>query len=609
LDGTGYAICLPVLLVCWFWWWRTTASKTSTRMSFVRKLCIRRGKWHPLVYLVVVCLSLAGGILYTPWGFDSTTYRLPRILYWWAHNGWYWIGTLDHRLDFSSCGFEWQMLPVIVATRTDRFLFLLNWLPFLLIPGLTFLAFHTLGVRRRTAWNWMWLLPTGYCIALQSSSLQNDGYAINYVLAAIAFAGLGFRTRNPVFTVFAILSAALLTGAKLSNVLLLLPLGLCLVPALLRTRFFLSPAIASLVLAALVSFLPLAFLCVKYTGDWTGDPEDQWHVHPASPIGCAAANTILLVNDTLQPPICPMADHLNGMLRGINSTESSFLRWLRWSHHEFNKVKFAPVVYEGSVGMGFGIGLYVVFLITGQFFIKKTGIMTRRDEGIPILWKLAPWSAWLAYIVFLSKVGMAHTPRHAATYYPFLLISLLRMTKLARLDASGIGKAARMLAALSVIPIMLLTPIRPLVPAKVVSGVLSALKQNSQAETMRDYYKFWAGLRDDLAPMRDQLPRDEKVIGYAGAFKDTCYALWKPLGSRAFVELGLPPGKNKKIPAGIHYAVVTESGIKQRYQMELSTWLQTNSATPVFEFQHKTSLAAHEKQEFETWYLVQIRKP
>ena len=43
---------------------------------------------------------------------------------------------------------------------------------------------------------------------------------------------------------------------------------------------------------------------------------------------------------------------------------------------------------------------------------------------------------------------------------------------------------------------MLLTPIRPLVPAKVVTGVLSAFKQNSQAETMRDYYKFWAGLRD-----------------------------------------------------------------------------------------------------------------
>ena len=229
------------------------------------------------------------------------------------------------------------------------------------------------------------------------------------------------------FTVFAILSAALLTGAKLSNVLLLLPLGLCLVPTLLRTRFFRSPAIVSLVLATLVSFLPLAFLCVKYTGDWAGDPEDQWHVHPASPIGCATANTILLINDTVQPPICPMADRLNGILKGINNTESSFFRWLEWSHHEFQGVKFNPVVYEGSVGMGFGIGLYVVFLITGQFFIKKTGKLPQPDKGIPLLWELPPWSAWLVYVVFLSKVGMAHTPRHAATYYPFLLISLLRI--------------------------------------------------------------------------------------------------------------------------------------------------------------------------------------
>ena len=452
----------------------------------------------------------------------------------------------------------------------------------------------------------MWLLPTGYCFALQSSGIQNDGYSVNYVLAAIGFSGLAYRTKNPVFTAFAILSAALLTGAKVSNLVLLLPLGLCLLPALLQTSFLHSRASAVLILACLVSFLPLAMLSIKYTGDWTGDPGDQWHVHPNSSAGAIAANVVLLTNDTLQPPILPFADRINKAFAGINREESPFFHWLEWSHHEFNGVKFGPVIYEGSAGIGFGIGLYVIFLLAGQFFINKPKGFLQSGSLIPFAWKVAPWITWLSYLVFLSKLGFAHTPRHAAPIYPLLLISLLRLPSIAKLDCTGVSKAARILAAASVLPIMLLTPIRPLIPPKVVVRLLSALKQNSQAVMMKEYYQFWAGLRDDLAPMRDHLPKGEKLIGYAGAFRDTSYGLWKPFGSRQFVELGLPPGKNRDLPTGVHYAVVTEPGIKQRYHMEFAPWLQSMNATPVYNFSRGKSLAAHDKLEFDTWYLVQF---
>ena len=138
------------MLAGWYWLRLTrvdgmvilsTKRPGSCRRKFLRRL----RQPLPLIYFVIVVLSLVGGSIYQPWSFDAVTYRLPRLLIWWADRHWHWIGTLDHRLDFSSCGYEWQMLPIIELTHSDRALFLLNWIPYLLMPGLIFLAFRMLG--------------------------------------------------------------------------------------------------------------------------------------------------------------------------------------------------------------------------------------------------------------------------------------------------------------------------------------------------------------------------------------------------------------------------------------------------------------------------------
>ncbi len=239
LTGWGYLATLPILLVAGWWWIKTTAAGGT------KPPCVTAVKWRrrfsrplPAIFLGIAALSLISALLYTPWSFDAVSYRLPRLLYWHAAHGWYWIGTLDHRLDYSSCGFEWQMLPVILLTRTDRLIFLLSWLPFLLMPGLVFYGFGMLGVNGRSARRWMWLLPSGFCYALQCSGLQNDGYTAGYTLLAIAFAGLAWHRREAVFLWMALLAAALLTSAKLTNLPLLLPLGLLALPALRVMRWF-----------------------------------------------------------------------------------------------------------------------------------------------------------------------------------------------------------------------------------------------------------------------------------------------------------------------------------------------------------------------------------
>src|SRR6266566_7546396 len=103
LDGWGYLAALPVLLGAGWWWLKATASVKK------KSSCPCAAKWRrrflrplPMIYLGIAALSLVAALLNTPWSFDAVSYRLPRLLYWWAAHHWYWIGTIDHRLDFSS---------------------------------------------------------------------------------------------------------------------------------------------------------------------------------------------------------------------------------------------------------------------------------------------------------------------------------------------------------------------------------------------------------------------------------------------------------------------------------------------------------------------------
>ena len=102
LGGWGYLAALPILLGAGGWWLKVTAvAGTKPHCSGAAKLRRRFLRPLPMIYFGIATLSLVAALRYPPWSFDAVSYRLPRILYWWSAHHWYWIGTLDHRLDFS----------------------------------------------------------------------------------------------------------------------------------------------------------------------------------------------------------------------------------------------------------------------------------------------------------------------------------------------------------------------------------------------------------------------------------------------------------------------------------------------------------------------------
>src|ERR1051325_3316437 len=106
----------------------------------------------------------------------------------------------------------------------------------------------------------MWIVPSRYSFLLQAGSAGNDTFPTVYALAAVDFGCRAWKSRSLNDLWLSGLAAALLVGAKASNLPLLLPWGLLILPLLplLKNRPLATAAV--MLVAALVSFLPTAVL-------------------------------------------------------------------------------------------------------------------------------------------------------------------------------------------------------------------------------------------------------------------------------------------------------------------------------------------------------------
>src|SRR5208282_2557226 len=185
LNRIGYALVCAVLVAGLWVGRKALGGAEACRIFNRRKLRARFRRWLPASFAGLALLVFLGAALYAPTTHEGLTCRVPRVLHWLADGHWHWIHTPNARLNDRPCGLEWLAAPLLLFTRSDRALFLINFIPLLLLPGLIFSVFTRLGVRPRVAWHWMWLLPTGYNFLLQSGSLGNDTTPAFYALAAV----------------------------------------------------------------------------------------------------------------------------------------------------------------------------------------------------------------------------------------------------------------------------------------------------------------------------------------------------------------------------------------------------------------------------------------
>lgn len=557
----------------------------------------RFAKPFPAAFLLLAFLAILGGFLYLPTNYDALAYRTPRVLNWLAEQRWHWIDTQFNRLNTRAMGFEWLAAPIFSLTGSDRLLFLVNAASFLLLPGLVFSAFTRLGVAPRTAWHWMWIFPTGYCFLLQAGSIANDLFGAVFALAALDFALRARTSRNVAHVWFSLLAAALLTGAKASNLPLLLPWLVAIFPSLPLLRQRLATGALVLVAAALSSLLPLTLINLKHSGDWTGlAAEKVDKLEKVSALNFAN-NTVLLSIQNLAPPVFPLAGRWNEAVprhmppglraRLVEAFEPGGARWL-----------LGELQVEESAGIGFGVS--ALALVT-------FGVALRR-RGLPALsWppshrNLILACALAALAAFMLRSGLTTAARLITPYYAFLLPALLLASDPARLWRERWWRAAATgifaLAAL----VLVLSPARPMWPAQsILHGIPSA---NPLLIRARSVYDVFSQRADAFAQVRAVLPPDARVVGLV-AFDDPETSLWRPFGSRRVVQVTRHDTAADLRRKQMRYIVVNPSKLEFYFQCAFADWLRAMDA----EVTHELTLPLRVTLGSSQWRVVRLRNP
>jgi hypothetical protein len=602
LNRPGYAVFFAafavLVLIC-----RKKLGLVSSKTNSRGKKFLRRFRRPlPFCFAALAFLVFLGGALYPPSNYTGLNYRLARILQWLAHGQWCWIHTPNFRMNDRACGIEWLTAPLLLFTKSDRTLFLINFIPFLLLPGLVFSVFRRLGVRARVAWQWMWLLPTGYNFLLQAGGIANDAFPAVYALAALDFGCRAWVSRRPADLWYSLLAAALLTGAKASNLPLLLPwavLIFALLPILRR-----QPVMTALVifLAAGVSFLPTAILNAHYLmGDWSGLSIERTGMNMKNPVVGVWGNALLLVLNNFVPPFFPLAGWWN---QHALSVLPHFLAAPMVANFEPGFQVLPELPTEDWAGFGFGLSLLLLISVPASFLMGRS---TKRysEPGPLIPTKLCRWvliAPWFALLAYGMKSGMVTPQRLIAPYYPLLLPLLLAGAGQSQIIRRGWWRAMVGGVLFLALVVLIVSPDRPLWPAKtILSKALARHPDQRSAARALKVYTVYSERSDPLAGVRALVPPDIRVVGFIGTEDDTDISLWRPFGERR-VEHFLLTDPPEQIRQHVQYVVLGGYNLKE-HQTTLDAWLQSSGA----ELVATTNATLKVAEGPQPWYVVRFK--
>jgi hypothetical protein len=601
LHRPGYAVFFAVfgavVFICRKELGLVQGKKNSRGKKFLRRF--RRPL--PFCFAVLALLVFLGGVLYPPGNYTGLNYRVARVLQWLAHGQWCWIHTPNFRMNDRACGIEWLTAPLLLFTRSGRALFLINFLPYLLLPGLVFSVFTRLGVRARVAWQWMWLLPTGYNFLLQAGGIANDTFPTVYALAMLDFGCRAWISRRPADLWHSLLAAALMTGAKASNLPLLLPWAILIFALLPILRRKLAVTSLVIFLAALVSFLPTAILNVHYLGDWSGLSIERAGMNMKNPVVGVWGNALLLLLNNFVPPLFPPAGWWN---QHALSLLPHFLTAPMMANFEPGFQILPELPTEDWAGIGFGLSLLLLISVPASFLIGRS---TKRNlKPSPLIpaklcrWVLiAPWFALLAYGM---KSGMVTPQRIIAPYYPLLLPLLLTgagQSQIVRRCWWRVMVGGVLVLALVV---LVLSPDRPLWPAKtILSEALARRPDQRLIARALKVYTVYSERSDALAGVRGLLPSDITVVGFIGTEDDSDISLWRPFGERRVEHFFLtdPP---EQIRQHVQYVAVGGFNLKE-HNTTLDAWLQASGA----ELVATTNATLKITEGLQPWYVVRFK--
>jgi hypothetical protein len=534
LNAGGYIVVLLIGAAACFLWWQNDKPELL-RCSWFKKWLHRFKRPFPFAFLILCVLAFLGGAIYPPTNYDALAYRVPRLLHWLVAGHWEWIHTDFPRLNSRGCGIEWISAPLVAILKTDRFLFLLNFISFLFLPGLTFGVLSRLGVHRRVAWHWMWIAPAGYCFLLQAASIGNDAFGAPFALAAIFFALRAQKSRRAGDFFCSILSAALMTAVKTSNLPLLLPWAIAILPSL--SIFFRRPVatICICIVAIFASLLPTAVANQRFCHDWSGLNLEGTQTHGGLPIRLAV-NIVYILFSNLTPPVFPQANQWNTLMQQTIPPHLALKLQSVFTENGPPELHAEQMQIEESAGFGFGAtGLLIVSAIAAAFISRKKFSKFDCDSWERLWHAGLLLSPWIAAFALLSQSKISAIGRVMAPFYILLLPLVLSAEGHERLARRNWWRALSGIVFVVAVGLLVICPARPLFPVSTLLAKIQAMHSSSKLLTrIEEVYSVYRDRNHAFAPALAALPPDVKVLGLV-TYDDPEASLWQPYGSREIV--------------------------------------------------------------------------
>jgi hypothetical protein len=571
LDRIGYLAAFTLAGIVLAGWWRKNKWPAPIFLDRAgHKLRRRFQRSAPLLFLALALMSLVGGALYVSSNGDTDAYRTPRVLHWLGQQRWHWIHAYDCRINIVACGFEWLSAPLILFTRTDRLLFLINVVSYLMLPGLIFSVFTRLQVKPRVAWWWMWFLASGWCFVFQAGSKLNDSFSAIYALAAVDLALRARQNKQVTDLWLSMLAAALATGTKQTNI----PLGLLwLIAAWPGFRLLLARPVATAMVAAislLVSVVPVTISNIQHCGNWQGvAPGDRVTVwNGGSPFWRFVGNLFSIPIQNLRPPLLPEAGRWNEAMGRFLQTS--------FGAHFAGCERFGYLyagVSEKNAGIGLGICILTFASIVGASWVKRTVPAGGTGTGHSSPWLL--WvTPWALLFVYMTEICSFEDSRLLASYYIFLFPWLLARPGQAGLARRWWWQQLGLLLMLFSMAILVISRDRPLFPAKTVIARLQ-MKYPRSGFLQRLWLSYtWVISNDSRRQyFQKDFPTDEQTIGYATRGGDSEPGLWLPFGQRRVEQVLLEDTPEQLRLQNIHYVLVEDMALETT-PMTIEQWMK-----------------------------------
>jgi hypothetical protein len=594
LNATGYALALALGAVALFLWCKKTFAQGSPKISWRKYFC-RFKKPFPLAFLLLAAMAFLGGAIHAPNNYDALAYRVPRVLHWLAADQWQWIHTIFDRINNRSCGIEWVSAPFIAIFKTERFLFLINSVSFLFLPGLVFSVLTRLGVRRRVAWHWMWIAPTGYCFLLQAGSIGNDLFGAPFALAAVDFALRAKKSRSARDFFTSILAAAMMTSAKTSSLPLLLPWALAIFPS--AGLFFRWPSRTVIVCAAAIfaSALPTMFLNAKFSGDWSGAALEHVQLKNAVVLR-SGANVVLATLQNFDPPVFPGASRWNQFAEThlpprLAEPLAQLIEWPGCIFH------LEEMQMEENAGLGFGVSLLLLASVIAAFFVRGR----KFSSGEPAWRKCVRWAPVIALAAVITQSNLTAIGRVLAPYYLLLLPFLLGAGH-AEIVRQRWWRASAFAVFLMAAGLLVISPARPLFPAQTLLAKTAGPAPDSKlAARIKEVYLVYNERNEAFAPVLAILPPDLKILGLV-TFDDPETSLWHPFGARRVKHVCPGDSAADLKSRGIEYILLREAAVNSYFHCSFTSWLLQMNAQVV----QKIPLNLRASVGPLDWYLVKL---